>query len=583
MPETFDFEDVPVAFRRGDTLAAALTSAGQMALREAGDGSRRGVFCGMGVCQECLVQVDGRPSQRACMTSARAGMLVARQPARPRAVAPDAGAEAREPRNLTPDVLVVGGGPAGMAAALAAAATGLEVVLADERAKLGGQYFKQPAGGFEATRGPALDPQFRAGSALIDQVAAAGIEVLPGTSIWGAFAPDHLEAIGPAGRVVLTPRALVLAPGAYEVGVPFPGWTLPGVITTGAAQTLWRSYGVTPGERVLVSGNGPLNMQVAAELTRAGATVVALAEIARPLAPRRLAHLTRMALADPGLIRDGARYRATLARAHVPVIYEASVIRVDGEDRARTATVAKLDGDGRPRHGSERRFDVDAVCLGFGFTPSTELARALGAEHVYDPRARQLVTVTGPRGATTLPRVWVIGDGAGINGAHMAQARGTLAGLDAARALGRMIAADQTAAEAQAQRRARRHRHFQGALAEVFRAPVLVDQLAEADTLVCRCESVSRLQIERALGDGAGHVGAIKRVTRAGMGPCQGRYCGPLLAELVAREAGVQVNVLSGYAPNPPHKPVPISELAEQPLSPEAIAAVAKRLSGTDS
>jgi NADPH-dependent 2,4-dienoyl-CoA reductase/sulfur reductase-like enzyme len=569
---SFRFEGRGIPIRHGATVAAALVAAGELSLRETRQGDHRGVFCGMGVCQECLVSIDGRPGQRACMTAADPGMAVSRQPALPRLTErPAAGTQdMRAAGELTRrcDLLVVGGGPGGLTAAAIAAEAGLDVVLIDERAKLGGQYFKQPPGGPSAS-GPPPDAQFAAGRALIDRVAAAGVDTRTRTAVWGAFAPDDIAAISPAARWRFVAQCLILAPGAFERGVPLPGWTLPGVMTTGAAQTLWRSYGTAPGRRVLLSGNGPLNMQVAAELTRSGATVVGLAEVARPGSPARLPSLARMALADRGLIRDGAGYRRALARARVPVMYASSVVRIEGEDRARVAVVMRVGADGRPRPGTERSFEVDAVCLGFGFIPSTEIARALGCRHEHSAAAGHLITAVDDRGATSRERVWVVGDGAGIGGARLAQTQGELAGLDAARALGAQIAPELLARERESQANGARHQRFQTALGQVFRAPRLQAQLADTATIVCRCEGVTLGQVERALCAELGDVGAVKRVTRAGMGPCQGRYCGPVIAEMAAISTGRALHEFSGFAPSPPIKPVEIGALIDAPWDSE--------------
>ncbi len=562
---TFTFEGRKIPFAPGATIAASLTAAGELALKESRQGDRRGLFCGMGVCQECLVTVDGWPAQRACMTSARPGLLVSRSPALPQLdQLPPGQDDTRAPRGAKPgdvhrcDLLVVGGGPGGLSAASAAAEAGLDVVLLDERAKLGGQYFKQPATGDSR---PPADAQFAAGRALIERTLAAGVEVRSDTYVWGAFGLDAICAVTGHTNWRFECGALILAPGAYERGVPFPGWTLPGVMTTGAAQTLWRSYGVSPGARVLVSGNGPLNMQVAAELVAGGATVVGLAELAPAPIPGRFPALARMARADPALIRDGLRYRTALTRARVPVMYRSVVSRVEGDGRAQTAVVSSVAADGRPRAGGERRFDVDAVCLGLGFVPSTEIARSLGCRHEYAADAGQLVTVVDERGATSVERLWVVGDGAGIQGARHAQAQGELAGFDAARQLGRSVAGPAVQREHAAARAAARHRRFQRALGEVFMAPRLQEELAEPETHVCRCEGVTRRAVEQALADGAGHVGTIKRVTRAGMGPCQGRYCGPVIAAMAAPHTGEPPGELSGFAPSPPVKPVEIGAL----------------------
>jgi NADPH-dependent 2,4-dienoyl-CoA reductase/sulfur reductase-like enzyme len=509
----------------------------------------------MGVCHECAVTIDGVPGLRSCMVAATPGMDITQQAALPPAhTAPDAGPT----RSRSPDVLVIGAGPAGMTAAATAAEIGLDVVLVDERLKLGGQYFKQPA---RSELAATADSQHAAGRALIERVRAADIQVLSGTMIWGAFGVDTILGVSGSGRWRFSPRTVILATGAYERAVPLPGWTLPGVMTTGAAQTLLRSYGVTPGERVLISGNGPLAMQVAAEITRAGARVVALTELARLTSPRRLGAVARMAGAAPDLIRDGARYRLTLARARVPTLLGHGLVRVEGDDAVRRATVAAVDSDGRPDPATERSFDVDAVCMGFGFDPSNEIARALGCRHRREAQSGALVTEASETGRTSVPGVWAVGDGTTIGGARVAQSVAVLAAIDAARALGRDLAEQWEATERAAMRAARRHRRFQTALAQLYAAPRLGARLAAPRTLICRCENVTREAIESVARDGLGHVGAIKRATRAGMGPCQGRYCEPLVREIIAEQADVALDEYSGFAPNPPFKPVPISVL----------------------
>jgi thioredoxin reductase len=548
---TLTFEGEELDGLEGDTVAAALVDAGRLTCRTGRSGDPRGVFCGMGICQECVVLVDGIPA-RACMTAARDGARVeilragVPPPRRPDALL--------EHLTVEPDVLVVGGGPAGLAAAASAAEAGAGVLLLDERAKLGGQYFKQPSAAFGTD---ALDAQYRRGRELIERVLAAGVTVESGTQVWAASGSDLLFAVGETRALLLRPRRLVIASGAYERAVPLPGWTLPGFMTTGAAQTLLRAYQVLPGRRVLLSGNGPLNVQVGAELVRAGATVTALCETApRPL-PGRAAALARMGAASPQLLLRGARYVRALRAARVPLLHEHAVVSAEGDGRVERATVARLDESGVPIAGSERTFEVDAVCTGFGFLPSNELARTLGVSHRFDRSLRQLVAVRSPSGRTSVDGVWVVGDGGGTGGAPAAEAGGTLAGIDVARSLGH-----EPTASRDAERELRRSERFQHALAALYAAPPLLDQLARPETLVCRCEEVPLAAVEQELQAGTATTGAVKRVTRAGMGRCQGRYCGPVLVELAARWGARDPDEWSGFAPAPPFKPLPAGLIA---------------------
>jgi NADPH-dependent 2,4-dienoyl-CoA reductase/sulfur reductase-like enzyme len=465
---------------------------------------------------------------------------------------------------LTPDVVVVGAGPGGLAAAWAAATAGLEVLVVDERARPGGQFYKQPAEGFDVTA-TALDPQFRAGRALEARARDASVTILDHATVWGAFSPDEIGVVTEDQALTLRPKRLVLAAGAYERAVPFPGWTLPGVMTTGAAQTLLRAYQTAPGRRVLIAGNGPLNLQVAVELARAGVEVVALCEQSRAPGPWAATALATMALSAPSLLYDGIAHRLSLARRGVPVLHRHAIVRAEGDGAASAATVAAIDDAGRLVAGSERRFAIDAVCLGYGFLPQSELARALGCRHRFDASRGGLAVERAANGRASRPDVFVVGDAGGLGGAPSALAQGVLAGA----AVADDLAAPRRAALAphvgQARRNLVRHRRFQAALWSLYRGPLLTDELATPDTVVCRCEDVTLATALKGFAGGAGELGSLKRVTRAGMGRCQGRYCAPLLAVLNARQAGTAPGELSLFAPRFPFKPVPIAVLASTP------------------
>ncbi|MBI3455844.1 MAG: FAD-dependent oxidoreductase [Candidatus Rokubacteria bacterium] len=561
-------ERVPVAFAgrtlfaiQGQSLAAFLASVGVLALRETATGADRGVFCGMGVCQDCLVVVDGVPNQRACMLKITRPVTVARQTATTAA----ADSHSLPPVSLDdyrtecPQILVIGGGAGGLASAVAARNTSAQVVLLDERGTLGGQYYKQMVVG---RRGEALDAQQAEGRILVEAVARSGTTVVTECEVWGAFSTDgaaaEILAVEPAGTRRFRPARLIVATGAYERGLPVPGWTLPGVMTTGAAQTFWRSYRTLPGRRVLIAGNGPLNIQVACEFAKAGAAVVAVAESAGAPSLGSFRALAAMAAADPALVRAGVGYRAGLARYRVPLLYRHVVTRIVREGDGLAVTLTRLDGRVA---GRGRCFHADVVCLGYGFQPSNEILRALGAKHDYDPARGQLVTRRTADGRTTVPGVYGVGDCCGLGGAKVSVEEGTLAGLAAARSLG-LATPGAALAEADARRRLARARRFERALWSLFEAPRFEYELADGDTAVCRCEEVSFGQIEATLADGALSIGEVKQRTRAGMGRCQGRYCAPVIAALLADRQGRRVDELAFFAPRAPVKPVAVVDLA---------------------
>ena len=558
----FGFDGTTLSAYQGETIAAALAASGIANLGRRRDGAPRGLWCGMGVCQECLVNVDGTPSVRACMTPVAGGMVVTAQGY---AAAVPAATANRAPSSLAlhrPQVLGVGAGPAGLSAARAAALCGASVTILDERDAPGGQYFKQIAKSHTVVDPDHTDAQAQDGCELIAEVEGLGVEIWRDATVWGAFSAQELAVTVNGAQHVFAPERLVLATGVYERGVPMPGWTLPGYMATGAVQTLVRAYRVLPGRRILVAGNGSLNLQLAAELVAAGIDVVAVVEAAARPGLRHATEFLRAVGTAPGLIRDGFRYLARLRRAGVPLVYGSAVVAARGDARVEECTIARIDSAGRPVPGTSTRFAVDTVCVGYGFLPSNEIPRALGCRHIVRGENGNLSTVTDSDGLTSVPGVYVIGDVVALSGAHAARCQGFVTGCALARSLGLSLPPQVAHELAVVKRQLRRHLAFQRALWQLFAAPILRNQFASADTIVCRCEGVTCAAIDSALQNGATTLGAVKRRTRAGMGRCQGRYCESLVAAMMPNDPGAPRDERFNLAPRAPVKPIRIKDLA---------------------
>ena len=565
-PVHFSYDGQALDALEGETIAAALAAHGIRTLRHTRDGQRRGLYCGMGACHECLVTVDGLGSQRACMTKVQEGQVVtgALPPNTPQALTNEVPAQPltppplKEPTSIEVEVLVIGAGPAGLSAALAARKSGANVTILDERPQTGGQFFKPLAPSQVAEQ--AIDKQFAAGLSLTQEALAAGVVIQQGAQVWAGLSATEVGALVDGRATVYRCQQLIIAAGAYERPVSFPGWTLPGVMTTGAGQTLARAYRVAPGQRVVIAGNGPLNLQLAVELLSGGAKVLAVLESAPRPSLRHWRALLAASRTGADLLLDGARALAILRRHGVPVLWGHTVTAAHGQSThgLDSVVVAKLDAEGHLVAGSDRVFQADALCVGYGFIPSTELARMLGCQHRFVGRhLGYLATVTDEEGLSSLPGVWVVGDGADMGGSRVAAARGTLAGYAAARQLGH-------SGEAPAQIREQLHRalDFQRALWTIYQAPELDLSQVPDDTLLCRCENISFGDVRAQIAAGRDSLGTIKRNTRLGMGRCQGRYCAHVAARLLHESKGLNTSSEQYFAPRAPVRPLPAGALA---------------------
>ncbi len=456
------------------------------------------------------------------------------------AVAPDAVVDA--------DVGIVGAGPAGVAAALELARAGRSVTILDEGLRPGGQIFRQLPDGIAAPPGSLPEPPSHGpGHALLDELARSRVRVERGAVVWDAR-PGRLWFEQDGRSRLLRCDAMLLAPGAYDRCVPFPGWTLPGVLTAGAAQVLVRGFAVKPGARALVAGSGPLLLPTVTALLSAGVDVVAALEAA-PFGAQLRAGLA--VLRSGKKRREAFYYARHLWRRGVRLRLGHTVFGVQGDGRVQRATFGRVDGAGRPRSDTARTVDVDLVCAGFGLVPSIELGLLLGcaADHTEGRGGWHLRT--DDRCATTVASVWAAGEVAGIGG------------VDVALAEGRLAAAAILGAPTEALQRARRkERAVADAMLAAFPPLPGLLTLADAGTVVCRCEDVTLAEAKAAaVLHGQDHRG-IRMGSRAGMGPCQARICGPFLQGVACGGGATRADCPVAQVPL---KPVKVATLLDAP------------------
>ncbi|MFJ5831639.1 FAD-dependent oxidoreductase [Streptomyces sp. NPDC093089] len=436
------------------------------------------------------------------------------------------------------DLAVVGAGSAGLAGAVTAAERGLSVALVDASDRTGGQFYRHPAPALGAVRPEALHHDWSAFSDLRRRLAGSGVTHLPGHHVWtvakeadGTWTVHAVAGVDDAAErpVAVRARTLLLATGAYERQLPFPGWTLPGVVGAGGAQAMLKSGLVLPGRRVVVAGSGPLLLAVASSLAAAGARVPAVVEAAGYL---RYARSPRALLTNPRKAAEALVHGAALLRHRVRVLPGSAVTEVHGTDRVEAVTVSRLDADWRPVPGTDRRIACDALAVGHGLVPQIELATAVGCATRTLPDGTLGLALDALQ-ETSVAGLWAAGETGGVGGAELARTEGELAAhAIVARLRGRRPDARRAAG-------LRRRRDRMRAFADVMSAahapgpgwPAWLDD----DTDVCRCEEVPAGRVREAVADlGARDARTVKLLTRAGMGWCQGRMCGTAVACLAA-------------------------------------------------
>ncbi|TDU90440.1 thioredoxin reductase [Kribbella voronezhensis] len=525
-------DGAPVEALPGQTVAAVLMTAGRESWRTTRTAGRpRGVFCGIGACFDCLVVVNGTPDVRACQRTIAPGDTITSQAG---AVLPEQTrkAEASVGENVHAEVVVVGGGPAGIAAALAAADGGAQVLLVDGGRQLGGQFHRQLPAEFRPGKPERLQHGWSSFKKQVDRIAGhPRIDVLMETSVWAIESPPDGHRLwvqtGPADAIGRTPRAVdakavVLATGAYDRVLPFPGWDLPGVYSAGAAQTLAKGQRIAVGRKVLLAGTGPFLFPVAESLIGVGAEVVAVLEA------NRLMRSARGWLTDPlaltGKAREAVAYAGMLARHRIPFLQGRTVVAAHGDDRVEQVTTAKLDEDWHPIPGSERDLEVDAVCLGFGFTAQLELAVSARCRLGSGPDGGPAVEVDEHQ-QTSRPGIFAAGELTGVGGADLAAAEGRLAGAAAAAHLnGATPATDRQVAKG---------KRFATALAKAYPIQPGWQSWSGGSTVVCRCEEVTRGRLADTVTDrDVTGQRSLKLTSRVGLGLCQGRICSRTAAEL---------------------------------------------------
>lgn len=452
------------------------------------------------------------------------------------------------------DVVVLGAGPAGMSAAIRLREQGLSVLVVDEQPAPGGQIWRAVEGVAATPTGTLLGAEYRAGAPLVQAFRASGAVYQPQTQVWQIEPGWHVYMTCMGQAEVVRADRVLLAMGAQERPAPFAGWTLPGVMTVGAAQILLKTSRQVPAEPVWVVGSGPLPLLYMAQLLRAGGKVAGWLDTSPRGGWRRALPYLMDALSRSGEIAKGLGWLRELKRAGIKRVKDVKSFRAVGDGRLEALEYTLPDGQ-------TVKTPAQVLLVHEGLVPSVHMTRALGCDHSWNNAQACWVPDLDAWQQASLPGIYVAGDGAGIGGAEAARTRGELAAVGIALHAGKLQEGQAAALAAPIRERLQDHLRLRPMLDAMY--PPRADIFDPSDdTVVCRCEELTAGDIRQAARLGQPGPNQIKAFTRAGMGPCQGRQCAYTIAHILAKAQNRPVAEVGLQRVRPPLKPLTLGELS---------------------
>lgn len=461
--------------------------------------------------------------------------------------------------------MVIGAGPAGLRAALSAARRGVEVTVIGEDPQYGGQIFRQLTPPLQ-TQGHTMELQNRQIlDDLQEDMIKVDIQFLNKTIVWGIF-DDKVIAFDKSKKSLIKAKKILIAEGAYEAPVAFPGWILPGVMSLGGLQILLKSQGIIPNGKIVIAGTGPLLFYTASQLIEKGARVEAVLEASS------LSQWTKWTMKlwrAPGILGKGLKYLNILRKHHVPVYYGTVPLEAKGGEGLKEVVFVKVNNQWRPIPGTEKEMAVDLLCLNFGFIPSTQFSHMAGCEHTCDIQLRGWVPKVDSRYETSVEGIYAAGDCTGIGGVKKAVLEGELVGNEVARHFGRLPGVEADKRLSVLEKKIRGYLWYQHFLKNIYSfRPGLLDLLTD-ETIICRCEEVNFGTISHLIENKSYRLEQIKLHSRTGMGRCQGRFCYPLLLGIFSRTLSGDDACSQDFTGRIPVKPLPLETLFDLSTSVE--------------
>lgn len=454
------------------------------------------------------------------------------------------------------DVIVIGAGPAGLAASACLAEMGLDVLTLDEQSRIGGQIYRN----IEAApqdRMNLLGEDYTQGLTIAKRFRKSGAAYENSASVWQVDTDGRIcySRLGQSNQV--RANFVIVATGAMERPVPIPGWTLPGVMGAGAANNLAKEAGLNPSGDVVLAGSGPLLLLEASLLVKKGVRIAAILETTPVIPPAPAIPRAPKALLRADFLWKGVSMLREIKRAGVPHHKGVTHIRAIGQEAVEA--VEAVCGN------KQLRFETDMLLLHFGVIPNTHIFRQIGCKMAWKSDQRYWHPVCDRWGHTNCERIFAAGDGAVVAGALAAEFKGELTALEVACCSG-IIPAYERDMLAAPINKALKHDSWPRPFVDAIYAPRPEHFTFEDKTVICRCENITVGDLRKVVKEGVRELNEVKIVTRSGMGPCQGRMCGPALSEVIAAELDLSPDETGLLNIRPPLKPVPLEEIAQVEL-----------------
>lgn len=488
--------------------------------------------------------------------------------------------------NPVTELLIVGAGPAGMAAAEAAAALDIAVTVVDEQADRGGQFLRQPPAGFRLSEWLPGKTYASAKQLLARSRQLGKVEWLQQATVAGIFplagGQAGSQVDGPRFRAVIDTgtgcrqvqaRSVLIASGCYDLPVVFPGWNTPGVMAAGGIQAFIKSQQFVPGERILLVGSHPLQVVIADQIINAGGKVAGVLFAQSQWRALQLLRHPKTLFRQASKFSQLTAAMARLRKAGVKVEFGRTLIKADGGDELQSVTVAALDKQGKLIQDTAREISCDRLGVCFSFLASSELVRQMEVDCVWNARQGGWLARHDEWMASSVRGLYVAGEITGVAGSDVAMGEGKLAALGCAVELGRLDAAAAEQSARSLRQQLGQLREFAGLLSQLsWPGDGFFDQLMTDDSVVCKCEELSAGALRRLFNDNPAisTASSAKLLSRAGMGLCQGRYCHHSLTRLLSQLRGMEEQEVAGFTARFPTKPLTIAHLIDSaaPLNP---------------